>query len=79
MEENLIRPNDDKCKDVKGEIVLAFFVDKEGNPQNITVVHGICESADKEAIRACQRRSEVDVRKPSDKGYGTVLISYISS
>ena len=51
LEENLIRPNDDKCKDVKGEVVLAFFVDKEGNPQNITIVHGICESADKEAIR----------------------------
>lgn len=51
LEENLIRPNDEKCKDVKGEVVLAFFVDKEGKPQNITVVHGLCESADKEAIR----------------------------
>ena len=51
LEENLIRPNDEKCKDVKGEVVLAFFVDKEGKPQNITVVHGVCESADKEAIR----------------------------
>lgn len=51
LEENLIRPNDEKCKDVKGEVVIAFFVDKEGKPQNITVVHGLCESADKEAIR----------------------------
>ena len=50
LEENLIRPND-KCKDVKGEVILAFFVDKEGNPQNITIVHGLCESADKEAVR----------------------------
>lgn len=50
LEENLIRPND-KCKDVKGEVILAFFVDKEGKPQNITVVHGLCESADKEAVR----------------------------
>ena len=40
-----------QCKDVKGEVVLSFFVDKEGRPQNITVVHGLCESADKEAIR----------------------------
>ncbi|WP_417009762.1 carboxypeptidase-like regulatory domain-containing protein [Bacteroides congonensis] len=51
LEENLIRPDDDKCKDVKGEVVLAFFVDRAGKPQNITVVHGLCESADKEAIR----------------------------
>ena len=50
LEENLIRPNDES-KDVKGEVVLSFFVDKEGRPQNITVVHGLCESADKEAIR----------------------------
>ncbi|WP_448780864.1 carboxypeptidase-like regulatory domain-containing protein [Bacteroides congonensis] len=50
LEENLIRPND-KCKDVKGEVILAFFVDKEGKPQNITVVHGLCESANKEAVR----------------------------
>ena len=50
LEENLIRPND-KCKDVKGEVILAFFVDKEGTPQNITIVQGLCESADKEAIR----------------------------
>lgn len=50
LEENLIRPND-KCKDVKGEVILAFFVDKEGTPQNITIVHELCESADKEAIR----------------------------
>ena len=51
LEENLIRPDDDKCKDVKGEVILVFFVDKEGNPQNITIVHRLCESADKEAVR----------------------------
>ncbi len=51
LEKNLIRPDDDKCKDVKGEVVLAFFVDRAGKPQNITVVHGLCESADKEAVR----------------------------
>ena len=51
LEENLIRPNDESCKDVKGEVVLSFFVDKKGRPQNITVVHGLCESTDKEAIR----------------------------
>ena len=49
--ENLVRPTDDNCKDIKGEVVLSFFVDEEGKPQNITVIHGLCEFADKEAIR----------------------------
>ena len=51
LKENLIRPTDDNCKDIKGEVVLSFFVDEEGKPQNITVIHGLCEFADKEAIR----------------------------
>ena len=51
LKENLVRPTDDNCKDIKGEVVLSFFVDEEGKPQNITVTHGLCEFADKEAIR----------------------------
>lgn len=51
LKENLVRPTDKKCKDIKGEVVLSFFVDEEGKPQNITVIHGLCEFADKEAIR----------------------------
>lgn len=51
LKENLVRPTDEKCKDIKGEVVLSFFVDEEGKPQNITVIHGLCEFADKEAIR----------------------------
>ena len=51
QKENLVRPTDDNCKDIKGEVVLSFFVDEEGKPQNITVIHGLCEFADKEAIR----------------------------
>ena len=50
LKENLVRPTDDNCKDIKGEVVLSFFVDEEGKPQNITVIHGLCEFADKEAI-----------------------------
>lgn len=50
LKENLVRP-DDNCKDIKGEVVLSFFVDEEGKPQHITVIHGLCEFADKEAIR----------------------------
>ena len=51
LKKNLVRPTDDNCKDIKGEVVLSFFVDEEGKPQNITVIHGLCEFADKEAIR----------------------------
>ena len=51
LKENLVRPTDDNCKDIKGKVVLSFFVDEEGKPQNITVIHGLCEFADKEAIR----------------------------
>ena len=51
LKENLVRPTADNCKDIKGEVVLSFFVDEEGKPQNITVIHGLCEFADKEAIR----------------------------
>ena len=51
LKENLVRPTDDNCKDIIGEVVLSFFVDEEGKPQNITVIHGLCEFADKEAIR----------------------------
>lgn len=51
LKENLVRPTDDNCKGIKGKVVLSFFVDEEGKPQNITVIHGLCEFADKEAIR----------------------------
>lgn len=51
LKDHLIRPNDAPCKDVEGEVLVSFFVDKEGNPQHITVKKGLCETADKEAIR----------------------------
>lgn len=51
LKDSLIRPTDESCKDVKGEVILSFLIDKEGKPQNITVTKGLCESADKEAIR----------------------------
>ena len=51
LKNHLIRPNDDQCKDVKGKVLVSFFVDKEGNPQQITVKKGLCETADNEAIR----------------------------
>ncbi|GHT40666.1 hypothetical protein FACS189437_06580 [Bacteroidia bacterium] len=47
----LIRPIDEECKDVKGNVTLCFYVDANGRPYDITVKKSLCPSADKEAIR----------------------------
>ncbi|TRX45638.1 hypothetical protein FNW54_09650 [Bacteroides sp. HF-5092] len=54
LKENLVRPTDEKCAQVKGKVVLTFFVNKEGRPFYIKVKGSLCESADKEAIRLIQ-------------------------
>lgn len=51
LKNNTIHPSDDTCKDIKGTVILSFNVDKNGNPERITVVKGLCKSADKEAVR----------------------------
>lgn len=54
LEENLIRPTEGECANIKGEVTVTFVVDQKGNPQHIIVTKGLCESADKEAIRLIQ-------------------------
>lgn len=54
LNKNLIRPTDDDCKDIKGKVTVTFYIDKHGTPQQIEVEKGLCESADKEAIRLIQ-------------------------
>ena len=54
LKENLVRPADEKCAQVKGEVVLTFLVNKEGRPFSIKVKESLCESSDKEAIRLIQ-------------------------
>ena len=54
LKENLVRPADEKCAQVKGKVVLTFLVNKEGRPFHIKVKESLCESADKEAIRLIQ-------------------------
>ena len=54
LEENLVRPTDEKCAQVKGKVILTFLVNKEGRPFYIKVKESLCESADKEAIRLIQ-------------------------
>lgn len=51
LNKNLIRPTDETCKDVQGEVSVIFFVNADGQPHSFTVTSGLCESADKEAIR----------------------------
>ena len=51
LKENLIRPQDDDCKNVKGKVVMQISVDKDGTPVNIIVTKGLCRSLDKEAVR----------------------------
>lgn len=54
LKENLVRPTDEKCAQVKGKVVLTFLVNKERRPFYIKVKESLCESADKEAIRLIQ-------------------------
>ena len=54
LKENLVRPADEKCAQVKGKVVLTFLVNKEGRPFSIKVKESLCESSDKEAIRLIQ-------------------------
>lgn len=51
LKKNLIRPSDETCKQVKGIVTLTFYIDKDGTPEQFTVVQGLCESIDQEAIR----------------------------
>lgn len=54
LTENLIRPKDE-CKDVKGEVVVAFSVDGNGRPYKIRVVQSLCPAIDREAIRLVRK------------------------
>ncbi|WP_077154921.1 hypothetical protein [Bacteroides bouchesdurhonensis] len=51
LKENLIPPTDETCSGMKGSVILTFSVSRKGRPNCIKVKKGLCESADKEAIR----------------------------
>jgi hypothetical protein len=48
---NLKMPEELRTKTLSGEVQLAFDVDQNGQPVNITVVKSLCEKCDEEAIR----------------------------
>lgn len=54
LKENLVRPTDKTCAQVKGKVVLTFLVNRDGRPFHIKVKTSLCESSDKEAIRLVQ-------------------------
>lgn len=49
--ENLRRPTDEACKDVKGKVKVSFSINEQGRPYNISIKKSLCPSADTEAIR----------------------------
>lgn len=51
LKKNLVPPTDETCGEMKGSVILTFSVDKKGRPNYVKVKKGLCESADKEAIR----------------------------
>ena len=73
---NLKTPEVFKSKqpDIKGEVELAFEVDKNGTPYNITVKKALCESCDKEAIRLVKEGPKW--KRKAKKGKATVKIAF---
>jgi cytoskeletal protein RodZ len=54
LKKSLVRPIDEACRNVKGKVVLSFFVDENGRPTGISVKKSLCPSADAEAVRLVQ-------------------------
>lgn len=54
LKKNLIQPKDETCSGIKGIVTLTFLINEKGRPFQIKIKKGLCESADKEAIRLIQ-------------------------
>jgi hypothetical protein len=51
LKTNLIRPEDEECRDTTGVVSLSFSIDKNGRPYNIQITKPLCPLADWEAMR----------------------------
>ena len=72
---NLKIPESFRAKQsVSGEVELAFDVDKNGAPVNITVKKSLCESCDKEAIRLVKEGPKW--KRKIKKGKATVTVPF---
>lgn len=51
LKENLVRPAKGECANVKGKVVITFFINENGRPFDLSVKESLCPDADKEAMR----------------------------
>lgn len=51
LKNNLRRPTDAECAEVKGKVTLTFRINAKGRPESITIAKSLCSSADEEAVR----------------------------
>jgi hypothetical protein len=70
---NLKMPEELQTKTLSGEVQLAFDVDQNGQPVNITVVKSLCEKCDEEAIRLLK---EGPKWKKKEKKKGKITIKF---
>lgn len=51
LQDSIRYPADSLCIDIKGKVILAFMIDTQGRPYDISVKQPLCPSADQEAVR----------------------------
>ncbi|MDR2036286.1 MAG: carboxypeptidase-like regulatory domain-containing protein [Bacteroidales bacterium] len=51
LEKELIRPTDEVCANIKGKVVVRFYVNESGRPYNLQVIESLCHTSDQEAVR----------------------------
>lgn len=51
IEENINYPTDSICGQVKGKVILNFYINEQGRPEDIRIKESLCTTADYEAIR----------------------------
>ncbi len=58
LKDSVQQPTDSLCANAKGKVRLAFYVDEDGMPYDITVTKSLCRTCDEEAIRLIEEGSE---------------------
>ncbi len=58
LKESIEYPSEGECAEVKGKVVVAFFVDSAGRPYNIRIHKSLCETLDQQAIRLIEEGSD---------------------
>lgn len=51
LEKNLHFPGNTFCGNMQGEVILQFRVNSDGRPSDIVLEKGLCDEADREAVR----------------------------